>query len=209
MGDILEFKKIEKEEDDLFEEKNGYNAIFPEMVGQAYSLIRGDRTCNFMVGRLHGYKEFDEISRGYTTNEDIHNKSVQKRLIKGHETLIEAIRECQYEAEKKVKDVWDYYLKESDQCTVMMIKCKDGLMACGWLGEYVQSDKGAIMATFILYAMGFINPKDETLWESAYKYLLFSTCAGTTQDFDGIILGVIKDKVAIKNKWPGYTPPKN
>jgi hypothetical protein len=83
---------------------------------------------------------------------------------------------------------------------MVFVKSANGLMACGWYDSANSSQKGILMASYMLYAFGAINKKsDETLYDAVYKYLPFEIGMFSTAEAERIITQCVSAPIIAEN----------
>ena len=181
---------------------NGFKQVTPQMIGDAYTFIRGDCNCSFLITKIStdGLKE---IQRGYLDREDLDKVEVRKQIAESQNILSRILESNLEPALDVVKSEPDFFITHEENAAAIYALCDDGLMGAAWYGDTIM--KNYMMSAFLLYALGFINPDvDPIFWTSTYKYLLYESGLGDPMDFDEVILEALRKSINSN----GYTTDK-
>lgn len=177
----------------VFTRKNGFKQVMPQMVSAGYETIRGSCKCCYVIGKMSYTNTFMEIQKGYITSENIQDMETKKRIHVKQSRLIDILENNKTLALSAIKESHDFYTITDGKNEAVYVLCDGGVIGAAWNGEEQGSKKGQIMAAFLCYALGFINPDvDPVLWTSTYKYLLYESGLGDPMEFDMIILQAMK-----------------
>ena len=197
MGEIinLKFKKGFS-----FETNAGYNLLTKEIVLAGYEYLRMDGLCDFYIAKTDYTSDHTTIQKGYVDSGISKNTEEYADITIGQQSLVNLAEGTKAIALSEVKTVSDYYHYSHWNDSLVWVKSSQGIILAGWHSDVEARKKGELMCQYLLYALGFINPdKDDTLWTSTYKYLLFQTGSADYYDFDRIILDALKERILIEN----------
>ena len=155
------------------EKRYGYNVVLPEMIALFFEYMRGIGPDAFIVKIYQDDHTTHEIMRGCVPTEAYDRIKIREAQIS-----LEAELDVQsIDAAKSIKGrVSRIYQNRNHGNDVVFVKCKDGIVGCGWYDSAHTVRKGLKMAAFMLYALGSLNgPTDETLLTAVYNYLPYDS----------------------------------
>lgn len=179
-----------------FTRKNGFKQVMPQMISAGYSAFRGSGMCCYVIGKMSYTDTFMEIQKGYISTEKTQDMETKKRILVKQNRLMDVLEGNNTLALSAIKENHDFYTLTDGKNEAVYVLCDGGVIGAAWNGEEQGSKKGKIMAAFLCYALGFINPDvDPVLWTSTYKYLLYESGLGDPMEFDLIILEAMKNSI--------------
>lgn len=179
-----------------FKEADGYRLVLPTTIGRYFEHARGIGTDLYVV-KHYTAKGSSELTRGYVPTGSIQNATELRQRQKELTSRLDSDRNA---AMLSINAVADVYQNRTSEYSTVFVKCKDGVIGCGWYDHANTKRKGLRLAAFLLYALGIINAEnDPTLWEAAYRYLPYDSEMGSTGAADKIILDTLKEEVVERN----------
>ena len=180
----------------------GYNQIPETIIAEFFKVLRGGggpdafiiklyqpNGNNPMIGKLlmHGCVPPD-------------GKLDYSRIRKSQRNLEDELDAKASEAFRTIKErtsrIFQFRHHENN---MVFVKSTKGLIACGWYDSANSSQKGLMMASYMLYAFGAINQSaDQTLYNAVYRYLPFESGVFTSVEAERaekIILKYLSDWV--------------
>jgi hypothetical protein len=179
-----------------FKEADGYRLVLPATIGKYFEHARGIGTDLYVV-KHYTTKGSTELTRGYVPTGNIQNATELRQRQKELTSRLDSDRNT---AMLGIQAVTDVYQNRKSEYSTVFVKCKDGVIGCGWYDHANTKKKGLKLAAFLLYALGIINAEnDPTLWEATYRYLPYDSEMGRTDVADEIILSTLKAEVIERN----------
>jgi hypothetical protein len=187
-----------------FEKRGGYNVILPEIIAQFFEYMRGIGPDAFII-KSYTFSEGNtgpsstEIMRGCVPTEAIDRKSIRQAQLSLEAELDSQAEEASRRIKGRTSRVFQNRNHGND---VVYVRCRNGIMGCGWYDSAHTVRKGLKMAAFMLYALGTINgDTDETLLTAIYNYLPYDSELSSSEadKATDIIVRVLTDKALQQN----------
>lgn len=184
----------------VFQKVDGYNILFPGIISKYYEHARGIGTDVFVVKHYTNDEKSSELMRGHIPPVEIKEDDDEEEKRK----IIDALKDIFEKQEELVKSLDDESKTAYDETLIepysihewrggnglasVFVRCQDGVIGCGWYDSTKTRQKALKMASFVLYATGYINhDTDKSFWETTYSCLPYDSPLGRSDIADDII----------------------
>ena len=159
---------------------SGYYQIPETVIAEFFKLLRGGGGPDAFIIKQYRIDKADALIGKQIMHGCVPTRGIQinYKLIRENQLDLEA------ELDTHATSAFDaikgrtsrIYQARHHEKNMVFVKSARGLMACGWYDSANSSQKGILMACYMLYAFGAINKRyDGILYDAVYKYLPFES----------------------------------
>ena len=180
-----------------FEQKDGYNLMLPVTIGKLFDYVRGTGPDLFVLKRYTeaGITELTKGVVGLAPDTDVYE--LKRRQL----SLFDKVDGEFDNAKEYITDTSRIYQISDEFNSVVIVKCKDGYLGCGWYDDTGASRKGFMLAGLLLYTLGLINADvDKIFWEATYFYLPYEVDINDPKTVDNIIFRSMEEEIIKQNR---------
>ena len=165
--------------------ESGYYQIPEAVIAEFFKVLRGGGGPDAFIIKQYYHDTVNHASsmlmHGCVPPENRTDIARIRRIQRELESEVDAkAPEAFREIKERTSRVFLYRHHEKNMVFVMSTK---GLIACGWYDSANSSQKGRLMACYMLYAFGALNKiNDPTLYTAVYRYLPFESLIFTSAE---------------------------
>ncbi len=157
---------------------SGYNRIPETIIAEFFKILRGGGGPDAFVIKLYYPHQESTVGKMLMYGCVPPEGKLDRTRIHSNQLDLEAELDAHSgKAFEEIKERTSRIYKDRHHyCNMVFVKSLRGLIACGWYDSANSSQKGILMACYMLYAFGSLNKSyDPTLYSAIYNYLPFES----------------------------------